>query len=274
MKTVYEAANPLEAHMITGYLQQLGIMAYVTGEHLQSAAGEVPMTGLVRVQVGEADHEAALLAIREWEQSQPESVSGPVADAPRRLFRGLPVIVAFCAGCITAWLILGNTASEFVDFNGDGILEEEHFYAQDVLQRSEYDRNHDEKPDEIYFYDNRGFLKRATTDDDFNGFFESTTEFVMGQPLSWTQDYDQNGVIDARGSLPTPSIEYSELLNEKTGAVIRKAKLCMGRPLADLVDSDGDGRLDVAEIYNAQGGVERKSANLDAAMSLGCSAKT
>jgi hypothetical protein len=265
MQTVYSAANSLEAHMIVGMLQQQGIVAHVLGEHLQSAAGELPLAGLVRVQVNDEDHERALQIVRAWEMAQP--VAAPVPGRSRQI---LAPVLTFVAGCVLTGLVFNHSSENALDYNGDGIADEHDYYVQDVISRVENDRNHDGKIDEIYFYDKAGRLQRQESDDDFNGYFESKGEFAAGQPVSWTQDFDQNGVIDTRGSMPTASIEYIEVLNEKTGAVLRKSRLCLGRLSAELVDSDNDGKLDRADIYNPLGDIVSTSSDLDAAMNLAC----
>lgn len=265
MQTVYSAANSLEAHMIVGMLQQQGIVAHVAGEHLQSAAGELPLAGLVRVQVNDEDHERAQQIVRAWELAQP--VTSPAAGRSHRI---LWPVLAFVAGCVLTGLVFNRSSENALDYNGDGIADEHDYFVQDVISRVESDRNHDGKIDEIYAYDNAGRLQRRESDDDFNGYFESRAEYRAGQPVSWTQDFDQNGIIDARGSSPTPAIEYIEILNEKTGAVLRKSRLCLGRLSAELVDSNNDGKLDRADIYNPLGDIVSTSSDLDAAMNLAC----
>lgn len=51
MQTVYEAENLLDAHLVKGALEQQGIPAYVAGEYLTGALGELPTMGLVAVMV-------------------------------------------------------------------------------------------------------------------------------------------------------------------------------------------------------------------------------
>lgn len=75
MKTLYQAANAVEAHMLADYLKQEGLSAQVLGEHLQGAVGELPASGLVRLVIDEAQYEAGREAIARWEAVQP-------ADAP------------------------------------------------------------------------------------------------------------------------------------------------------------------------------------------------
>jgi hypothetical protein len=54
MRTVYHAENILDAHLLKGALEAEGIPAYVAGEYLTGAIGELPAMGLVSVMVPEA----------------------------------------------------------------------------------------------------------------------------------------------------------------------------------------------------------------------------
>src|SRR5690606_18757888 len=58
MKTLYQAANAVEAHMLADYLKQEGLSAHVLGEHLQGAVGELPAAGLVRLMIPDEQYEA------------------------------------------------------------------------------------------------------------------------------------------------------------------------------------------------------------------------
>lgn len=271
MRDVYEAANALEAHMIAGMLGQLGIAAHVAGEHLQSAAGEVPMAGLVRLQVTDEDYERAREVIADWERQLPPPEAGPAVARPRSPWPY--ALGGLLAGAALAGLLLGKEEGRAFDYNGDGIPDEERFYVQDLIHRTEQDRNSDGQSDEVAYFDRRGFIQRVLSDNDFNGVFEGETTFANGQAVAWTLDYDQDGRVDSRGKLPTPALEYVEILDQDSGAVIRRSRWCMGRLQAELVDTDRDGRLDTANLYNPRGDIDRSNRDLDAAMSLDCPAK-
>ena len=57
MRTVYEASNSIEAHILQGFLMQEGIATQVVGAYLQGGMGELPAQGFVRLLVGEDDYE-------------------------------------------------------------------------------------------------------------------------------------------------------------------------------------------------------------------------
>ncbi|MBE2211912.1 MAG: DUF2007 domain-containing protein [Xanthomonadaceae bacterium] len=51
MRTVYQALNPIDAHLVKHALDDAGIPAFVLGEHLIGGMGELPATGFVEVRV-------------------------------------------------------------------------------------------------------------------------------------------------------------------------------------------------------------------------------
>lgn len=72
MKIVFDAANSLQAHLIKGVLNMYGIEAFVQGEHLQSAAGELPLLGCVNVSVENDDYFKSREIITDWEANKLE----------------------------------------------------------------------------------------------------------------------------------------------------------------------------------------------------------
>jgi hypothetical protein len=67
MKTVFDASNNIEAHLVMHQLQQAGIDARIEGEYLQGGIGELPAAGNVRVIVNSKDEAEARLVIADWE---------------------------------------------------------------------------------------------------------------------------------------------------------------------------------------------------------------
>lgn len=63
MRTVYQALNPIDAHLVKHALDDAGIPAFVLGEHLMGGMGELPATGFIEVRVPDecfADADALL----------------------------------------------------------------------------------------------------------------------------------------------------------------------------------------------------------------------
>ena len=67
MRVIYEAENLLDAHLVKGLLEQRGIPAFVSGQYLTGAIGELPVAGLVTVYVADQDEPAASDAVAELE---------------------------------------------------------------------------------------------------------------------------------------------------------------------------------------------------------------
>jgi Putative prokaryotic signal transducing protein len=71
MKTVCEASNVIEGHLLLGLMRQQGLEAQLLGEHLQGAIGLLPVSGLLRLVVDDADLERAQALVRAWESAAP-----------------------------------------------------------------------------------------------------------------------------------------------------------------------------------------------------------
>lgn len=84
MKTLYEASNALEAHMLRNFLQQEGIATFVQGEHLQSGVGILPAGSFVRLVVDEADYAQARTAIDRWESASPSEPDEETHSEPHQ----------------------------------------------------------------------------------------------------------------------------------------------------------------------------------------------
>lgn len=69
MQIVYRADTIIDANLVKGALASEGIFAYVAGEHLVGAIGELPRWGLVNVMVSQSDIERALPIVREVEKA-------------------------------------------------------------------------------------------------------------------------------------------------------------------------------------------------------------
>ena len=59
MKIIYRAENIIDANLVKGVLATEGIPAFVSGEHLIGAVGELPVCNLVSVMVADCDIERA-----------------------------------------------------------------------------------------------------------------------------------------------------------------------------------------------------------------------
>jgi hypothetical protein len=70
LQTIYETSNSIQAHLIKSVLEQHDISAYVSGDSLQGAVGEIPPTMLyIRLQVPLEDAERAREIVLQTEAS-------------------------------------------------------------------------------------------------------------------------------------------------------------------------------------------------------------
>lgn len=66
MRTVYHAEHLTDAYLVKGMLEEIGIPAFVPGEYLVGAMGELPMSGLVLVAVPTQLWPEARAALDAW----------------------------------------------------------------------------------------------------------------------------------------------------------------------------------------------------------------
>ena len=84
VKIVYRAENIIDANLVKAALEQAGIEAYVAGEYLTGAVGQLPVWDLVTVMVAESDIERAAPVVesvdRDLRQHRDTSRPDTVAD--------------------------------------------------------------------------------------------------------------------------------------------------------------------------------------------------
>lgn len=81
MQIVYRAANLSDAHLLRQLMETEGIPAFVQGEFLQGAVGELPANTEVLVRVPDAHVAAARAIIDDWESSEPVGFEDEDLDA-------------------------------------------------------------------------------------------------------------------------------------------------------------------------------------------------
>lgn len=248
MRTLYEAANAVEAHMLADLLRQHGLEAHIQGEHLQGAIGELPAAGLVRLAIDDEHYAAARAVIDEWEALQPASAA---ASPPRTSrFKWLALGVLLGAGSLYA-VVRTPVGSDGVDYNRDGHLDETWTYApRGTLLKLEADRNRDGKVDHVVHYDERGLAASAESDDDFDGRFETRTRFFEGNVEFEQIDTDGDGYFDLHAYFRHGVLERSEHRDPVTGHLLRVEHFRLGKITRAELDADRDGELDTQLEYN------------------------
>jgi hypothetical protein len=254
MKTLYEAANTLEAHMLVELLKQENLSAAIEGGPLQGAAGLLPVAGLVRVVVEESDHAAAREIIARWEADHPAEVAAsPSQESGSRLWSGLAL------GLVLGLLLgVGGSYAWFrspvqvngVDYNRDGILDTRWTYSPaGVVLKMEADRNLDGKIDLVMLYDERGLTASSESDDDFNGTFETRTHYRNDSPDWSTVDTDGDGYSDLRYRFESGVLVSMSFINPSTGLPLRVEHYRLGLLQSAELDLDRDGKLDTRHLY-------------------------
>lgn len=71
MQRIYEPQDLMEAELLLGMLASEGIDAYLTGQHLAGAVGELPACGLLGVMVEDAQAHSAQQLIAAYNAALP-----------------------------------------------------------------------------------------------------------------------------------------------------------------------------------------------------------
>lgn len=247
-RTVYEAANAVEAQMLQDLLKQDGIATRIDGAFLQGAVGELQAGGLVRLVVeDDDDHARARAVIEQWERAEPDAPSASsTPSAPRRGGRALWALLGAAVGIAgTAALMRAPVSVDGIDYNGDGVLDEQWSYSKTgTVVEARLDRNLDGKVDLVQHSDWRGRIETTESDDDFDGRFETLTRFRLGNAESSEIDTDGDGIPDLRSWFKHGVLETNEYLDPVSGKPRRVERLKLGRVVATEIDTDRDGRLD------------------------------
>ena len=80
MIIIYRAANIADAHLIRQLLEAESIPAFIQGEYLQGAVGELPANTEIRVHVADENAEAARSIVDEWESAEPVVADDDVSE--------------------------------------------------------------------------------------------------------------------------------------------------------------------------------------------------
>ncbi|KJV30738.1 DUF2007 domain-containing protein [Luteibacter yeojuensis] len=80
MRIVYHAQNLIDAHLVRDALAQAEIPAFISGEYLTGAMGELPVMGLVAVMVPEAARDTAEAIVRDVDARLAEARAAAAED--------------------------------------------------------------------------------------------------------------------------------------------------------------------------------------------------
>ncbi|MFN3437527.1 MAG: DUF2007 domain-containing protein [Acidovorax sp.] len=263
MRSVYEPANTIEAHMLKALLEQQGIAAHVEGNYSQSAIGGLPMTGIVRLEVDEADYVQARTALMQWETNQPPATDAAAQAQPavrERRFRSAVAASALVGGLIGGlgvWIALqAPLISDEADNNRDGVADEMWSYSVSGRPlKMEMDRNFDGKIDHVVKYDSKGAATTGESDDDFNGSFEARMRFAKNVLESQEIDADGDGYPELRHYLPHGVLQTIRVVDPKSHKDLRVEYYRTQQLTHAEMDTDLDGVLDQRIEYSPLGQV-------------------
>lgn len=254
MRTLYEAANAIEAHMLVDLLKREGITAHIHGEALQGAMGELPAAGLVRLVIDEPGYQRARAVIGAWESEQPPE-QRPAQPRPRS--RVLSFAAGLSVGVLAMVTVFWTPVSrDGTDLDRDGTLDETWTYAASGRPlKFEVDRNLDHKIDYVVHYDHRGLIQQADADDNFDGVFETHFHYRNNEIASAQTDTDGDGYPDLHAVYANGVQDSIEFIDPRSGRPVRVEHFKLGLRTRAEVDSDRDGTLDQQLIYSPQGDI-------------------
>ena len=240
---VYECTLPVEAHMICDLLARGGVSARVEGEFLAGGGGDLPLGNMVKVRVDPARAAEAREIIADWEKLQPAEPSPP----PRRSSwgRALWFVAGLLVGGAALYLLMNReTAVSSTDHDGDGHDDTTYHYAGQRLISVDIDNNTDGKADTRWQYDLRGDPEFVETDADFDGRFESRSEYENGWVRRTTLDEDGNGRPDTIAHFIRGESRDFEIYDPAGDHVVARQNFSRGWHTSTDFDMDGDGAFE------------------------------
>lgn len=284
MQIVYHAAHSADAQLVCGLLAQAGIQAFVFGSALEGGAGLLPAGSSVRVEVADEEATRARAIIERWQAEEvpvdPDEVDDEHDDGENRpapdpieddnLYRPLnqrtprprgfgwgAIVFAVLAGALLGALVIGaamrpGVSSQEADYDGDGVADERMFFEGDRLVRVDADRNSDGHDDSVSLYDENGLPRSIEEDQDFSGVRETTSTLSKGLLAARVADYDGDGRSERQEQYRNGVLQNVEWLDAQ-GRVSKRDTYAGGRLHSGEIDSNGDGKLDTARLYDERG---------------------
>ncbi|MGS2718536.1 putative signal transducing protein [Eionea flava] len=251
MRLLYEAQNSIEAHMIRHLLEQEGLSVQIDGEYLQGGVGEIQASGIVRIMIAESDYLEGKRIVEKWDERQRESNSPPPANY-RRKSSFLVILTAFLCGIIlTVAYYYTPITEDGIDYNDDGVLDETWTYFNNRISKSEVDRNFDGKVDYKLLFDRKGFVKSFSSDEDFNGVFETQAHYEKGNVVWVKSDTTGDGFKNYRENYRYGIIETVIFFKPGSTKALKIQRYnSKGMLVRAEVDIDGDGLRETVYQYN------------------------
>ena len=243
--------------MILDLLDRSGIKGNIEGEHLQGLE-KLELGGFLRITVDDADYEKAKKVIGTVDigTDSPDTVhSTPVKDHSWQYG-----IIGFIAGsALVAFIYYIPIVVEKHDLNRDGEPDGKSVYFGNRISSTELDRNFDGRVDEVFKYNNQGFVKSSKSDYNFDGIFETETEWKNGNPQLSKSDTTGDGFQDYIVTFNNGVIDTISFISPKTKKPIKVQQYDGMKLISANVDTNRDGNFDkffeydeIEEIINTK----------------------
>ena len=249
MKSVFETSVGIEAHMIKNLLALNEVQSEIFGEHLQGGVGDLQAVGIVRVMVVDEDYPDAHKIVTDWEASQPP-ISYEVENNKTTSYGS--VLLSFIAGAVMMLLLTRTPiTSDGIDYNNDGVLDEQWQFAGELVSTTKLDQNRDGEFDVIWRNDIAGLLKSSSVDSDFDGRHEYNCRYQKGNTVWCRGDYDNDGFMEYHEDYRSGVLDTVSMFDPASENLKKKQYFEGGRLKRAKVDLDGDGVLETDYEYNA-----------------------
>jgi hypothetical protein len=259
MKNIFEAENTIEAHMISGLLEQRGIQSNINGEYLQGGVGDIQPQGFIQITVDENNYDAARKIIDEWESKQPSTDTSKNEKTKTSGFFSGAIIGLIIGIGLTFWVTSTPTYTSGIDHNQDGINDEIWTFKNNLLSKTEIDRNFDGDIDHIYDYNFRGILSKSKSDDDFDGVFESSNKFRRGNTYYYQSDTNGDGSPDYKMYLSYGVLYKIEIYSPEIKTPVKVQYYKLNKLVSAKYDSDLNGSFDTEYKYDEFEGISKKT---------------
>jgi hypothetical protein len=153
-----------------------------------------------------------------------------------------------------------NTDPDKYDRNNDNKIDEIVYYNKDgYTQKVETDNNWDGVFDEFNYYDDEGNIVRLELDENFDGKIESITEYKLGQLVSSKDDVDFNGIYDIYSTYEFDVLKKSEIRPNDSKHPIKITEYSSTH-FIEYADKDEDGKMDTyTKFDNFERIIEQKN---------------
>jgi hypothetical protein len=250
MKLLYEASNTVEAHMILNLLEQAGLSARIDGEYLQGGVGEFQTMGIVRVMVEDNDYPDAKSIIQEWDAVQP-ALDTKKTIAKKQSNFGTGIIGFICGIAAMAIYYQTPVTDGGIDYNGDGKFDEKWTYVNNRISKTELDRNFDGNIDFLYSFNRKGLIESSSSDEDFDGTFETDVYYEYGSAIWQKSDTTGDGFKDYKVNFKHGKAETIIFFDPNTKKAIKMQKFGPHKLRKAEVDTTGDGIMDTIYEYDS-----------------------